>query len=496
MENLIGGILTILFCCIGFFFAGKFYREKKYNKTLFLIIICGLLLRIFVSTDFYLHDWDEKYHALVAKNLIEHPLKPTLYEKPILPYDYKSWVGNHIWLHKQPLPLWTMAFSMWIFGVNEIALRLPTIVISTLCILLMCLIASYFYNKRIGLLASFLFSIHGLIIELTGGRVATDHIDIFFLFFILCAVFFTIKFIQGKKMFYNVLAGLCIGSAILTKWLPALIVLPIWILLVVDSKKFAAATIYKHFVILIVVCTLIFLPWQIYIHKMFPLEAAWESEYNFRHITEVIEERGGPFYYHFNKVRMLFGEIIYLPLIWFFWKSFKKFSRLKMLAISIWFLVPFLFFSLAKTKMPGYMLFTAPAIFIITSIFWWYLFNYRNKFKFKWIANIILILLLILPVRYSVERIKPFQYKDRNPEWAKKLRDLNNVIKGEHVVIFNIDRPIEVMFYTNFIAYSSIPDNNQIKKLIDTGYEVIINKNDKVDKTMEKINGVKIMSII
>ncbi len=38
-----------------------------------------------------LHDWDERYHALVAKNMIEQPFKPMLYKNPVLPYDYKDW---------------------------------------------------------------------------------------------------------------------------------------------------------------------------------------------------------------------------------------------------------------------------------------------------------------------------------------------------------------------------------------------------------------------
>ncbi len=73
---------------------------------------------------------------------------------------------------------------MWLFGVNEIALRIPSIVLTTTGILLMFFIGSYFINKKAGYLAAFLYSINGLIIELTAGRVATDHIDIFFLFFV------------------------------------------------------------------------------------------------------------------------------------------------------------------------------------------------------------------------------------------------------------------------------------------------------------------------
>ncbi len=163
-----------------------------------------------------------------------------------------------------------------------------------------------------------------MIIELTAGRIATDHIDIFFLFFIEIAIVFSILFAQKRKLVFNVLTGVSIGAAILSKWLPALIVIPIWLLIVIDSEKFKTKEIIFHFIILITTCCLVFLPWQIYIFDAFPLEAKWEASFNFKHITEVLDERTGPIYYFIDKIRINYGELIYLPLIWFLWKYIKK----------------------------------------------------------------------------------------------------------------------------------------------------------------------------
>lgn len=249
MNDLLYAIPTIILCAIGYYFSWRYYLKGNFTIAVLLLVVCGLVLRIYTSSDFFLHTWDERYHALVAKNLINHPLTPTLYDNPILPYDYKNWTGNYIWVHKQPLPLWTMAASMWLFGVNEIALRLPSIILSTIGIWLSFFIGRYFSNKKIGYLTAFFFSINGLIIELTAGRVATDHIDIFFLFFIELAIVFSILFAQKQKVVFNILAGISIGAAILSKWLPALIVAPIWLLIVIDSKKFKPKEIFFHFII-------------------------------------------------------------------------------------------------------------------------------------------------------------------------------------------------------------------------------------------------------
>ncbi|MBU0613843.1 glycosyltransferase family 39 protein, partial [Patescibacteria group bacterium] len=351
MNDLLFSILTIILCAIGYYFSWRHYTKENFTVAVLLLMVCGLALCIYTSSDFFLHSWDERYHALVAKNFIHHPLTPTLYDNPILPFDYKNWTANHIWVHKQPLPLWTIAASMWLFGINEIALRLPSIILTTIGIWLSFFIGSYFFNKKIGYLTAFFFSINGLIIELTGGRVATDHIDIFFLFFVELAIVFTILFAQKQKTIYNVFAGLSIGAAILSKWLPALIVVPIWLLIVMDSGKFKPKVILFQLIILLPTCILIFLPWQLYIYKAFPVEATWEASFNFKHITEVLEERTGPFYYFIDRIRINYGELIYLPLIWFLWKSFKNLRNKKRLAISIWVLIPLLFFSIAKTKM-------------------------------------------------------------------------------------------------------------------------------------------------
>ena len=70
--------------------------------------------------------WDEGFHAVVARNLTKHPLKFTLYDQPWLPYDYKGWGENHIWLHKPPVGDVDNLDLAPDFGINTFALRLPS----------------------------------------------------------------------------------------------------------------------------------------------------------------------------------------------------------------------------------------------------------------------------------------------------------------------------------------------------------------------------------
>jgi 4-amino-4-deoxy-L-arabinose transferase-like glycosyltransferase len=496
MNNQVFGSITIVICAIGYYFSWKHYSKNYFKSAVILLVLCGLALRVFTSLDFFLNTWDERYHALVAKNLLKHPFVPTLYDNPVLPYNYSDWTSNHVWLHKPPLPLWIISLSFGIFGVNEISLRIPSIVFTTLGITLTYSIGKYFFNRSTGYIAAFFYSINGLIIELTAGRVATDHTDIFFLFFIELSIFLAILFARKKNILFNILCGISIGLAVLSKWLPALIVLPIWLLIIIDSGNYSTKEIFIHFLILICVLTLTFLPWQVYIYMNFHEEASWEANYNFRHLTETLDGRNGSIYYYLNKIRVNYGELIYLPIIYFFWRFTKGTKNLKRVAVAIWFLIPFIFFSIAKTKMQGFILFSAPALFLMTADFWLALSQKKDKSrgKLKWLIIITQALFILIPFRYAIERIKPFEKLDRNPAWVCDLKKSQSSL-NEHAVLLNYPKPIEAMFYTNATVYKGIPDDSTLVKIAQAGFDIFICNIDQLPERYTSMRNLKIIKL-
>lgn len=157
----------------------------------------------------------------------------------------------------------------------------------------------------------------------------------------------------------------------------------------------------------------------------------------------------------------------------------------------IWFGVPILFFSFVQTKMQGYILFTSPSLFIVTSFFYYKLKEYKCKYKISFLLQkLILLLIIILPIRYSIERIKPLEFFKRQPEWVVDLKKINDKYNGK-TVLFNYDKPIEAMFYTNFIVYSYIPDTNKIKELIASGYNVLIKEKNDIPSEIRNIMGIE-----
>ena len=81
-----------------------------------------------------------------------------LIAEPHIKYSYKIWLGNHIWLHKQPWFLWQIALFFKLFGVNVFVLRLPSMLMFSGLLLLIYRIGSIVNSKSTGFYAALLFA--------------------------------------------------------------------------------------------------------------------------------------------------------------------------------------------------------------------------------------------------------------------------------------------------------------------------------------------------
>jgi 4-amino-4-deoxy-L-arabinose transferase-like glycosyltransferase len=518
-------------------------------------VAAGLLLRMYAGADLFLHTWDERYHALVAKHLIEHPIVPTLYDHPVLPYDYRDWRSNHVWLHKPPLALWLMAAGMRLLGPDEIAMRLPSLLLSALAIFLTYLIGAYLGGRRVGLLAAAFQAVNGYLLQLPGGRVAVDHVDNALIFFVELGIFFAVLQVRiadrgglpaegapsppssgaagagtsgrasrtGWSFALATLAiGVAAGLAVLSKWLPGLLPIPVWLALA--WRRQPPRRIAAGLLAITAACAAVALPWQIYIREAFPLEAHWESAYNLHHLRVPIEGLGGSPLYYLVKMPRFFGELIYLPVAWFLlilavpaWRpreviagaeaappaapapadtsrGANRRESLRLLPLATWLLLPYVAFSLAATKLGGYVMVAAPALFIVQASFWLWLWDRRPRrrgiaFALRWA---VLLLLPLLQLRYTVERMKMRPAYDRNPPWVRALRELPVRLGPGPVVLFHLDRPLEAMFYTPYIAYEGLPTPREVERLTAAGYRVVVLDAAAAPPELRRIPGVEL----
>jgi len=603
--NLVWGLAALAAAGLFFGYAWRAWRRGRPEAAAAAIVAAGLMLRIYAGCDLFLHTWDERYHALVAKHLLEHPLVPTLYDQPVLPYDYRDWRSNHVWLHKPPLALWLMAAGMRLLGPDEIAMRLPSLLLSALAIFLTYLIGSHLGGRRVGLLAAAFQAINGYLLQLPGGRVAVDHVDNALIFLVELGILGAVLQVRPRLRSSPVaalqagrswrggrtgcgdhaetatleggrsrrggqdhesgagldarehrgpgaaggadgwpaflLATLAIGAvcglAMLTKWLPGLLPIPVWLALA--WRRQPPRRLVAGLLAMAAACAAVALPWQLYIREAFPLESRWESAYNLYHLRVPIEGLGGSPLYYLLKMPRFFGELIYLPVGWFLvsmvyppWRPSRRGRELLPLAaLATWLLLPYVAFSLAATKLGGYVMVAAPALFIVEASFWLWLWDRRPgrgtpsnlstaavvtapsesatpasaatleapaperrhprrtaAAALRWAA---LVLLPLLPLRYTVERMKIRPSYDRNPPWVRALRELPARLGPGPVVLFHLDRPLEAMFYTPYTAYAGLPTPLQVQRLTAAGYRVVVLDAAAAPPELRRLPGVE-----
>lgn len=453
----------------------SFYQFKKGKDqwaTVFIALAGGLIF-CWSAADGYLHQWDEQFHALVAKNLSEDPLRPMLYSQPLVEYDYTNWTQNHIWLHKQPFSLWTMALSIKVFGANAFAVRFPSFILFLAAVFVLFRLSRWWFGREVAYASTVLFSFDGLLIEVGSGRGATDHPDLFFCVFVLFSVFAIAKAFKFGKPMWHVIGGLFLGIAILCKWLPALVVVLVWWSLAGWRFNIAKA---QHFLAFIGTALIIAVPWQWYILSAFPQEALQEYAMNSKHLYELIEGRGGNVMYDVSVISNHVGQFAFPALFLFFFtlKNRWAINRNQFIGLICWITIPLLFFSIAKTKMPAYTLLSLPAWCMILGLVFTLLRNHIAKAKpkkAKWLLPALAVILFAPSARFTVERMKLRDHPPRIPAWWSEIEKYQAY--PPKTVVFNHPRAIQLMFFTDVVAYDTDIAEADQEKLRNEGWKLI-----------------------
>ena len=289
-----------------------------------------------------LWDRDEACNAQCAKEMLQRrdPIVPT--------FNYR------LRTDKPPLAYWAMMVSYRLLGVNEFAARLPSVLFSVGTVLLIFLFGSRLWGKEVGLFASLIMltNIHFPVV----ARAATP--DPAFLFFLTLSLFL---FLEGRITWGYVAAGF----AVLAKG-PLGIIIPlgtkVLYLLFSEGKR----GIKKAFPLMgLILFLVIALPWYIMVdlrtHNQF-----YKGFILYHNITRFLRPIGGhkgPVFYYV--VVLILALIPWSPLLpqtaYCLFKEAKE-KRGHLLFLYTWILFPFVFFSLARTKLPNYILPIYPAL--------------------------------------------------------------------------------------------------------------------------------------
>jgi 4-amino-4-deoxy-L-arabinose transferase-like glycosyltransferase len=468
--------LLILAVALAFVASSLFLaRRQQWQFSILAVALAALLIRGYAAADRALHPWDERYHALVAKNFIETPLTPRLYRTPVLSYDYRVWTSNYIWMHKPPLALWLQAASMKTFGVNEFALRLPSVLASTAASVVTFFIGAVLFTPGVGLLAALFQTFNGFQVDLASGRRVSDHVDTLLIFLFELGILVALKATRRNSAATGLLLGAACGVAYLTKSLPALLLMPVWAAMRLQTVRWPSVA--KELGVAAIVAAAIAAPWTIYTGLAFPLESSYEGSFAFRRITEVLEDHGGPPWWYLADMPRFFGELIYVPLAIAIWSALRNRSSREERSLLLWAAIPYVAFSACATKAPGYVMVAAPAIFLLEAVVWlslWHKRQFHGQGALRTLLTLLLFLLAVLPARQLLEPTGPLEARERHPQWVRDLRQLNRTIGAEPAIVFNLPSSIEAMFYTPYVVYPHLPSAAEVRTLQERGYRVYV----------------------
>lgn len=350
------------------------YQRGQLRSAVVALMCAAFGLHLAVAVlDPFLHDWDERFHALVAKNLLLDWERPLLRATPVLPYNYQQWCCNHVWLHKQPLFLWQLAGSLRLFGVNELALRMPSVLLAALVIWPVYRLGCLIFSPAVGYRAAVLFALAYYPLELVSGWQSVDHSDVAFLFYITNSVWAYYESRQpgARPLRWALLAGMFAGAAVLCKWLPGLVVYVAWSTDVLASPtRRRQGREYGLLLVSAAVALAVFLPWQLYIHNRFPLESAFEQLYASKHFGQVLEDKGGPWYFYVANLWYQFQWIVLLIGTGLGLLSTPRLRHRPLLPLLVTCGTAFGFFSLAATKMVSYTYMVAPLLLVLAAAAW------------------------------------------------------------------------------------------------------------------------------
>lgn len=466
-----------------------FHYRAKYSVSLILLLLASACIFSFAALlDSFLNLWDERFHALVAKNMMTHPFKPMLYADPVLDIAYDRWDRFHIWLHKQPLFMWQMALSFKLFGVGVFQTRLPSVLMCTILSAVIYRSGTLILNRNVGFYASILFLSSFYIIEVLSGRQLLEQNDIQFLGYVSLSIWAWLEYIHSGKKKWLYLIGLFSGCAILVKWVVGLLVYSAWGLMKLLGEKRFVIKEYWDLALSLIITIGVALPWQLYIFLRFPEEAKSNFEHNAKHFSQVVEAHQGPWWYHFDMFTIIYGTLGVMLLIpgVYYLKEKIQLKKLWIPFISLPVIV-YLFFSLSATKMPSFTLIaTLPILIIIASSLSWAqeLIEKLIKSNSLKLALFILLLSALFIFRLDIAQLewKHTDKQENNDVFLKMNHNkeiFENLDLKENDVLFNIRgrHYVEAMFHTNNTAYNLIPSPEQVKELKLKGRNVVLLKN-------------------
>lgn len=276
-----------------------------------------------------------------------------------------------------PLYFWLAACCSLLFGVTSFALRLP----SALATIALAAMTGYAVARqagtRVGIYAGVILA--SCLMSAVIGRLAI--MDALLDVTVAMTIFWWFRGLETGRDRYVVYGWIAAGFGFLAKGLVA----PAIALLVIvpyffwnDRHEPTHPPSARAWMLGLLAFAAIAVPWPAFLvakRGLFPLEKLF-GDYTIGRYTGIIENQSGPIWYYVPVVILgFFPWIAFLPMAVAYgvrqiraFPSDPRLARLVRLALT-WIVVPLLFFSFARTKLPNYLALEFPALALLTALY-------------------------------------------------------------------------------------------------------------------------------
>jgi 4-amino-4-deoxy-L-arabinose transferase-like glycosyltransferase len=467
--------------------------HHKFNIIYFftmLILLAMVAYNVFYRLGYFpIYSWDEARHGVSAFEMIKN--------NNFVLNTYRDKVDY--WNLKPPLSFWTIIAGYKIAGFNALGLRLFSAIFAMLTIF----VVAVFVYKKHGKLASIISTVVLATCTqfLINHSARTGDADSLFILLFTISIISLLLWNQTNQWLY--VSGLAFALAFLTKsWHSGNIAIIMGLYLIFTGKYKQIS--FKNWFLLFIFMVLPILVWG-FIRYQYDGLTFFNNMIGYdllhRSSTTIEGHVGGIFYYVFILLRFFIFWIYILSLLVLLFLLNKHFSYKNLftsrnkdylIGISLWVLLPFILYSVAKTKVRWYILPIYPALSIIVGAF-----TSKLLLNSKWKTKIILIVSILSVSLYYEWEINTYLSKPV-PNLKQALIEKEKTgSKGDNLFIYHPSSPAN--WLQSEVLTAELSDdlhvvNGNFKEFLKKDKALILIPKKLYSKQLIKSNRLKVIT--
>jgi 4-amino-4-deoxy-L-arabinose transferase-like glycosyltransferase len=315
--------------------------------------------------------------------------------------DYvTTWLNGQLRFDKPILVYWLQALSVWLFGVDEFAFRLPSALAGTVWIAAVFAFARRQLDQASGYAAALIAATTLGVCVIGRGAIADALLNLF----LALAMFDIFRYQQQAVARYRYRAFLWMGLGLLTKG-PVALLVPFAVSGVAFAlhgqwRQWARAVLDPlGWLILVAVAG----PWYVleYMRQGDAFISGFFLRHNVERFMSPLQGHSGNVFFYVPVVLL-----VLLPYTGLFLRVLPQLRRLRAERLDTflwcWFLFVFVFFSFAGTKLPHYLLYGITPLFVLMA-------RHRSELASRLLAfgPPVLLLALVVALPHALQRFAP-----------------------------------------------------------------------------------------